>query len=69
MINKIVGAVLAIVVGVAMLPVVLDSIDALSEGETPIIEQYPVVETLVELLPVLFVIILVVGAVQFIRTR
>ena len=61
MINKIIGAVLAIVVGVAMLPVVLDSIDALD------LADYPVVESLVELLPVLFVIILVVGAVTYIR--
>ena len=61
MINKIIGAVLAIVVGVAMLPVVLDSIDALE------LTDYPVVESLVELLPVLFVIILVVGAVAYIR--
>ena len=61
MINKIIGAVLAIVVGVAMLPVVLDSIDALE------LTDYPVVESLVELLPVLFVIILIVGAVAYIR--
>ena len=63
MINKIIGAVLAIVVGVAMLPVVLDSIDELD------LADWGVVESLVELLPVLFVIILVVGAVQYMKTR
>lgn len=70
-INKLIGAMLAIVVGVAVLPAVTGTIDdALYDAEGNLLDSVPpVVETLVDLLPILFVVIVVVGAVGYIRWR
>lgn len=62
MVNKLLGAMLAIVVGVAMLPTITETIDDLDTSELP-----AAVETLVDLLPVLFVVIIVAGAVAYIK--
>lgn len=64
MVNKLLGAMLAIVVGVAMLPTITQTIDDLDTSELE-----PAVESLVDLLPVLFVVIIVAGAVGYIRFR
>lgn len=62
MINKLIGALLAIVVGVTMLPTITDTIDSLDTSEFP-----AGVESMVDLLPILFVVIIVAGAVTYIR--
>lgn len=64
MVNKLLGAMLAIVVGVAMLPTITQTIDELDTTELE-----PAVESLIDLLPVLFVVIIVAGAVSYIRFR
>ena len=64
MVNKLLGAMLAIVVGVAMLPTVTDTI-----GGLDLTEAGTAVESLVDLLPILFVIIIVAGAVKYIDFR
>ena len=61
MIQQLIGALLAIVVGVAMLPVVIDTIDDVDTADMP-----TGVEALVDLLPILFVIIIVAGAVTYV---
>lgn len=61
MVNKLIGALIAMVVGLALVPVVQDSVTTLTgsggslEGTTT--------GALVDLLPILFVVILVAGAV------
>ena len=62
MINKLLGAMLAIVVGVALVPTVLESVDAVDLESAS-----PAVEALIDLLPILFVVILVAGAVAYIK--
>lgn len=62
MVQKLLGAMLAIVVGVAMLPTITDSIDSIDTANLP-----SAVQSLVDLLPVLFVVIIVSGAVAYIR--
>lgn len=64
MINKLLGALLAIVVGVAMLPTITDVIAGLDTTTLP-----TAVASLVDLLPILFVIIIVAGAVSYISFR
>ena len=64
MINKLLGAMLAIVVGIAMLPTITDVIAGLDTTALP-----TAVVSLVDLLPILFVIIIVAGAVAYIGFR
>jgi len=64
MINKLMGAMLAIVVGVAMLPTVTGTIAGLDLTAMP-----TAVQSLVDLLPILFVVIIVAGAVSYIRFK
>lgn len=64
MVNKLLGAMLSIVVGVAMVPTVTDSIEAIDTASLP-----TAVQSLVDLLPVLFVVIIVAGAVAYIRFK
>ena len=64
MINKLLGAMLAIVVGIAMLPTITDVIAGLNTETLP-----TAVTSLVDLLPILFVIIIVAGAVSYISFR
>lgn len=64
MINKLLGAMLAIVVGIAMLPTITDVIGGLDTQTLP-----AAVTSLVDLLPILFVIIIVAGAVAYISFK
>lgn len=64
MINKLLGALLAIVVGIAMLPTITDVIAGLDTTTLP-----TAVASLVDLLPILFVIIIVAGAVAYISFK
>lgn len=64
MINRLLGALLAIVVGVAMLPTITGTINTLDTTTLP-----SAVVSLVDLLPILFVIIIVAGAVSYIRFK
>ena len=64
MINKLLGAMLAIVVGIAMLPTITDVIAGLDTTTLP-----TAVASLVDLLPILFVIIIVAGAVAYISFK
>ena len=64
MVNKLIGGLIAIVIGLALLPVVADFADGVATtyaGENFV--------ALVELLPILYVIILFAGVVGFIATR
>lgn len=67
MVNKLIQAMIAIVIGLALLPVVAQFADNLTgaggalEGTTS--------AALVDLLPVLYVIVLIGGVVGFIYTR
>jgi uncharacterized membrane protein len=63
-VNKLLGALLAIVVGVAMLPTITDTINTLDTTSLP-----SAVVSLVDLLPILFVVIIVAGAVSYIRFK
>lgn len=64
MINNLLGAMLAIVIGIAMLPTVTNVIAGLDTQTLPV-----AVTSLVDLLPILFVIIIVAGAVRYISFR
>lgn len=59
-IQGLISAMIGIVVGVALLPVVQDTIDSLDTAGLS-----PAVTSLVDLLPILFVILIVGGAVAF----
>lgn len=67
MVNRLIGALLAIVIGLALLPVVGDFVD----GLTGVGMQYAdtTVGTLINLLPILYVVIVVVGTIAYIATR
>ena len=67
MVNKLIQAMIAIVIGLALLPVVNDFVtDLTGEGGDL---QDTTLGSLVDLLPILFVIILVAGAVAWITRR
>lgn len=56
-----IGIAIAIVVGVALVPVVTDTVNDLDTSATP-----STVLNLAELLPIVFIAILIIGAVGFI---
>lgn len=64
MINKLIGALIAIVVGLALLPVVYDFANGLTTSGGALAGT--TTGSLVDLLPIVYVIILVAGAVGFI---
>jgi hypothetical protein len=64
MVNKLIGGLIAIVIGLALLPVVADFADDVATTYSA--ENFA---PLVELLPILYVIILFAGVVGFIATR
>jgi hypothetical protein len=64
MVSKIIGALIALVIGLALLPVVGDFVDGLTG--TGMQYEATTVGSLIDLLPVLYVIILVAGTVGFI---
>ena len=65
-VNKLINALILMVIGLALLPVVQEFTTDLTEGTEPAIEG--TMATLVDLLPVLYVIIIVVGAVSYVAT-
>lgn len=66
MVNRLIQAMIALVIGLALLPVVADFAGDLT-GQGGALED-TTTGALVDLLPVLYVIILVAGAVGFIAT-
>lgn len=66
MIDKLIGAMLAIVVGVVLIPVIIDSVDGLNATA---LARYTGVSALTAILPLLFVIIIVGGAVMYFKYR
>ena len=65
-VNKLINAMILMVIGLALLPVVQEFTTDLTEGTEPVIEG--TMATLVDLLPVLYVVIIVVGAVSYVAT-
>jgi hypothetical protein len=64
MVSKIIGALIALVIGLALLPVVGEFVDGLTG--TGMVYEDTTVGALIDLLPILYVIILVAGTVGFI---
>ena len=67
MVNKLIQAMIAIVIGLALLPVVNDFVTDLTGEGGDLADT--TLGSLVDLLPILFVIILVAGAVAWITRR
>ena len=67
MVNKLIQAMIVIVIGLALLPVIMDFVNDLT-GTDGALEDEGALVSLVELLPILFVIILIVGAIAYVRT-
>lgn len=65
MISKLFQAVLGVVIGLAMLPVVIDTVDDLITNYTGTFGSGA--ESLVELIPLFYVIIIVVGAIAYVK--
>ena len=65
MISKLFQAVIGIVIGLAMLPVVIDTVNDLITAHTGTFGTGA--EALVELIPLFYVIIIVVGAVAYVK--
>lgn len=63
MTNKLIQAMIGIVIGLALLPVVAGFASDLTTGTTPVLTGS--LATLVDLVPVLYVILLIVGAVGY----
>lgn len=63
MTNKLIQAMIGIVIGLALLPVVAGFASDLTTGATPVLTGS--LATLVDLVPVLYVILLIVGAVGY----
>jgi hypothetical protein len=64
MVKKLIQAMIAVVIGLALLPVVGDFVDGLTG--TGMAYENTTVGSLIDLLPILYVIILVAGAVSWI---
>ena len=65
MISKLFQAVLGVVIGLALLPVVIDTVNDLITDYTGTFGTGA--EALVELIPLFYVIIIVVGAVAYVK--
>jgi hypothetical protein len=66
MTNKLIGGLIAIVIGLALLPVVADFVDDLT-GEGGTFEDSNI-GTMIDLIPVLYVIIIVAGVAAYVVT-
>ena len=64
MVNKLVKALIGIVVGLAMLPTVVSTVDSLDVLTLSTAEQ-----SLVDLIPILYIILIVGGAVAFLAIK
>lgn len=72
MIDKLMGAMLAVVVGVALIPTIIDAIDNVRyiDGNISTPATLPTgVGSLIVILPLLFVIIIVGGVVAYLKYR
>jgi hypothetical protein len=76
MVNKLIGGLIVIVLGLALLPLIADTVASLTQapdaGPPEVLagQFYDTsIGTLLQVLPVLYVIILVAGVVGFIATR
>jgi hypothetical protein len=65
--NKLISGMITIVIGLALLPVINDFVDGLT-GESGALAD-TTVGSLVDLLPILYVIVLVAGVVGYISYR
>lgn len=65
MINKLFGAVLGVVIGLALLPVVITSTAAVITDHTGTFGAGA--ETLVTLIPLLYVLVVIGGAIAYVR--
>ena len=63
MTGKLIGALIAIVIGLALLPVIADFVTDLTAEPDPIVEGG--LASLVELLPIIYVIIIIGGVVGY----
>ena len=78
MVNQLIQGMIAIVIGLALLPVVTEFVDELTRAEETDADGNVITEAgafydtavgaLIELLPVLYVIVIIVGVVGFIYT-
>jgi hypothetical protein len=66
MTNKLIGGLIAIVIGLALLPVVADFVDDLAGDEGTFADTN--IGTLIDLIPVLYVIIIVAGVAAYVVT-
>jgi len=64
MINKLIGVMLAMVIGVLLIPTLVTTIDSLDAYTLP-----AGVQSLVDLLPIIFVVLIVAGAVAYISFK
>lgn len=71
MINKLFGAMLAAVVGLALFPVILDSIATITDdGNATVIAALPTgVYPLISILPLLYIVILAVGIIAAVKFK
>jgi hypothetical protein len=65
--NKLISGMITIVIGLALLPVINDFVDGLTGSEGALADT--TVGSLVDLLPILYVIVLVAGVVGYISYR
>jgi hypothetical protein len=65
--NKLISGMITIVIGLALLPVINDFVDGLTGSEGALAGT--TVGSLVDLLPILYVIVLVAGVVGYISYR
>ena len=65
MVSRLIGGLIAIVIGLALLPVVIDFVDGLTATGEALHET--TAGTLVDLLPILFVIAIVVGVISYMK--
>jgi hypothetical protein len=66
MTNKLIGGLIAIVIGLALLPVVADFVDDLTGNGGTFAESN--IGTMIDLIPVLYVIIIVAGVAAYVVT-
>jgi uncharacterized membrane protein len=62
-VNSLINAVIGVVIGLALLPVLTSSINSAKENATGI------VGVLLDIIPVLYVIVLVVGLVWYLKSK
>lgn len=71
-INKLFGAVIGVVIGIAMMPVVIDSVNNVryTDGNISTPATLPTgVDSLLALVPLLYVVLIVAGVVYYLKGR